>query len=114
MRIVHYMNQFFAGIGGEAEADTAPQSRNGAIGPGRLVEQILGKDAEVVGTVVCGDGLFADRMEETAPEVLRLITEFKPNVVIAGPAFNAGRYGLACGRVCADVEEKLEVPAITA
>jgi glycine reductase len=114
MRIVHYLNQFFAGIGAEAKADTAPQSHAGAVGPGRLLQQILGSDAEVVGTVLCGDGLFADRTEETAPEVLRLIAEFKPDVVVAGPAFNAGRYGLACGRVCADVEQKLAVPAITA
>jgi len=114
MRIVHYMNQFFAGIGGEDKADdTPPQSKIGSIGPGRLLQQMLAMDAEVVGTVICGDGFFADRMEEAAPEVLRLIAEFKPDVVIAGPAFNAGRYGLACGRVCADVEQKLKIPAIT-
>ncbi|MBI4558879.1 MAG: glycine/betaine/sarcosine/D-proline family reductase selenoprotein B [Candidatus Hydrogenedentes bacterium] len=113
MRIVHYMNQFFAGIGGEDKADTPPQSKAGSIGPGRLLQQTLGTDAEVVGTVICGDGLFADRMEHTAPEVLRLIAELEPDVVIAGPAFNAGRYGLACGRVCADVEQKLKIPALT-
>lgn len=113
MRVVHYMNQFFAGIGGEDKADTPPQSKVGSIGPGRLLQQMLGADAEVVGTVICGDGLFADRMEETAPEVLRLIVGFKPDVVVAGPAFNAGRYGLACGRVCADVDKRLKVPAIT-
>jgi len=113
MRIVHYMNQFFAGIGGEGQADSPPQSKAGSIGPGRLLQQMLAGDAEVVGTVICGDGLFADRMEETAPAVLRLIAESKPDVVIAGPAFNAGRYGLACGRVCADVEQKLKIPAVT-
>lgn len=113
MRIVHYMNQFFAGIGGEDHADAPPQSKIGGLGPGRLLQQTLAGDAEVIGTVICGDGLFADRMEETAPAVLRLIAEFKPDVVVAGPAFNAGRYGLACGRVCADVEQKLKIPAVT-
>ncbi len=113
MRIVHYLNQFFAGFGGEDRADTPPQSQAGSIGPGRLLQQMLSGNAEVVGTVICGDGLFADRMEETAPAVLRLIAEFKPDVVIAGPAFNAGRYGLACGRVCADVERSLKIPAVT-
>lgn len=112
MRIVHYMNQFFAGIGGEDQADTPPQWKPGSIGPGRLLQQMLVGDADVIGTVICGDGLFADRMEETAPAVLRLIAELKPDVVIAGPAFNAGRYGLACGRVCADVEQELKIPAV--
>ncbi len=113
MRVVHYMNQFFAGLGGEDKADTAPQARAGTVGPGRLLQQVLASDAEVVGTVICGDGLFADRMEETAPEVQRLIADLRPDVVVAGPAFNAGRYGLACGRVCADVERQLKIPAVT-
>lgn len=113
MRIVHYLNQFFAGIGGEDKADTAPQSKTGTVGPGRLLQQMFATDAEVVGTVICGDGLFADRMDETAPDVLRLIAQFGPDVVVAGPAFNAGRYGLACGRVCADVERNLKIPALT-
>ena len=113
MRIVHYMNQFFAGIGGEEKADTPPQARQEAIGPGRALQQILGRQAEIVGTVICGDGLFADRMEDTAPKVLALIQGFAPDVVIAGPAFNAGRYGLACGRVCADISGQLGKPAVT-
>ena len=103
MRIVHYLNQFFGGIGGEDKADFPPQAMPGVTGPGRALQQALGKEAEVVGTVICGDGLFADHMEQAAAAVLKLIEGFAPDVVIAGPAFNAGRYGLACGRVCADV-----------
>lgn len=113
MRIVHYLNQFFAGMGGEDKADTPPQAMPGVIGPGRALQQALGSEAEIVGTVVCGDGLFADRMEQTAPEVLKLIGSFAPDVVVAGPAFNAGRYGLACGRVCADVTRHLGKPTVT-
>jgi glycine reductase complex component B subunit gamma len=113
MRIVHYLNQFFAGIGGEDKADTQPQAKPGVIGPGRALQQALGSEAEIVGTVICGDGLFADRMEQTAPEVLKLIQSFAPDVVVAGPAFNAGRYGLACGRVCADVGHHLGKPTVT-
>ena len=36
-----------------------------------------------------------------------------PTSLVAGPAFNAGRYGLACGAVCAAVTEQLGIPAIT-
>jgi betaine reductase len=113
LRIVHYLNQFFAGIGGEDRADTPPGSRPGAIGPGVALQQALGRDAEIVGTVFCGDGLFADRPDATGPEVVALIERFAPDVVVAGPAFDSGRYGLACARVCAEVASRLSTPALT-
>ena len=34
MRIVHYVNQFFAGIGGEDAAGTGPELRDGAVDRG--------------------------------------------------------------------------------
>ena len=113
MRLVHYLNQFFGGIGGEDKADFPPQAMAGATGPGRALQQALGQEAEVVGTVICGDGLFADHTEQAAAAVLKLIAGFTPDVVIAGPTFNAGRYGLACGRVCADVATYLGKPTVT-
>ena len=33
-RVVHYINQFFAQIGGEEMAHIAPELREGAVGPG--------------------------------------------------------------------------------
>jgi glycine reductase len=113
MRIVHYLNQFFGGLGGEERADAPPVARAGAVGPGLALQQLLGGAATIVGTVICGDGRFADRPEETAREVLALVEALAPDVVVAGPAFNAGRYGLACARVCRDVTERLRRPALT-
>ncbi len=37
IRVVHYLNQFFGGVGGENKADVGPQVRNGPIGPGRAL-----------------------------------------------------------------------------
>ena len=34
-------------------------------------------------------------------------------MVVAGPAFNAGRYGMACGAICQALEP-LGIPAVTA
>jgi betaine reductase len=113
VRAVHYINQFFSGIGGEVRADNAPEARLGPVGPGRALQRALGSSAEVVATVTCGDGRFADRAEETAPVVLALIEQFAPDIVVAGPAFAAGRYGLACGRVCLDVTQRLGLPVVT-
>jgi glycine reductase len=114
VRIVHYLNQFFAGLGGEDRADTPPGSRAGAVGPGRALQQRVAGRGDVVGTVFCGDGLAADRADDVVPEIVGLIERFAPDVVVAGPAFDAGRYGLACARVAAAVTARLDVPALTA
>ena len=34
-KVVHYINQFFANIGGEEMAHVAPELREGYVGPGR-------------------------------------------------------------------------------
>lgn len=112
-RIVHYINQFFAGIGGEEKADYRPESREGAVGPGIAFKAALGTEAEIVGTVICGDGYFAENMDEAGEEVLKMIASFKPDAVIAGPAFNAGRYGTACGAVSDAVDKKLGISVVT-
>jgi glycine reductase len=100
MRIVHYLNQFFAGVGGEEAAGTAPAVREGTIGPGRALAAQLGSDHEIVATVFCGDDYAAS--EASAPdELLELIRGASPDLLVAGPAFTSGRYGLACARVAA-------------
>ena len=55
MRVVHYLNQFFGGIGGEDQADTELSVRPEAVGPGRLLEQALPDGSHIVATVICGD-----------------------------------------------------------
>jgi glycine reductase complex component B subunit gamma len=113
IRVVHYLNQFFGGIGGESKADVGPQVRNGPIGPGRALQGALGSRGEVVATVICGDNYFAEKMVGAAEEVIRLLGPYRADVLIAGPAFDAGRYGIACGAVCKAVENKLGIPAVT-
>ena len=43
-KIVHYINQFFAGIGGEEKADYTPELREGVVGPGMGLKAALGED----------------------------------------------------------------------
>jgi betaine reductase len=98
-RVVHYINQFFAGQGGEDSASTPPSSHDGAVGPGRKLSQLLGKDFEIVTTVWCGDDHAGG--PEVIDEILGLIRAARPDLVVTGPAFTSGRYGLACARVAA-------------
>ncbi|PYN18854.1 MAG: glycine/betaine/sarcosine/D-proline family reductase selenoprotein B, partial [Candidatus Rokuibacteriota bacterium] len=46
-------------------------------------------------------------------EILDLVAEHRSEIVIAGPAFSAGRYGLACGGVTLRARERLGVIAVT-
>lgn len=100
MRIVHYLNQFFAGIGGEDSAGASPERRSGAIGPGRRLASLLGEDHEIVATVFCGDN-YAASVDGAPAEILRLAREVDADLLVAGPAFTSGRYGIACARVAA-------------
>jgi len=114
LRVVHYLNQFFGGLGGEEKADATPQAVDEPVGPGRAISGVLGDRGTVVGTVICGDNYFADNEKETLDEVLSLVTGYEPDILFAGPAFNAGRYGVASGQLCKAVNEKLGIPAVTA
>lgn len=111
-RIVHYINQFYAGIGGEDKADTPPEKREGQVGPGMALQTAVADVAEVVGTVICGDSYFNENVESTSPVVLDMIKSFNPDMVVVGPGFNAGRYGMACGMVAQMVDEKLKLPVV--
>jgi len=99
-RVVHYINQFFAGVGGEDAASTPPTSRPEPIGPGRKLAQLLGDEHDVVATVFCGDDHAAGEPAAIA-EIVSLVQEAQPDLLVAGPAFTSGRYGLACARVAA-------------
>lgn len=113
-RVVHYLNQFFAGLGGEEQADLAPRAAPGPCGPGLALQAALGERAAIVGTVLCGDSYAAERTDDALAELLPLVASFEPDVLVAGPAFGSGRYGLACGALCAAVQERLGRPAIAA
>lgn len=113
IRVVHYINQFYGGIGGEEKADTKPEVREGVVGPGMALKAALGNDAEIIATVICGDSYYNENIEEASTEVLEMVKKYNPDLFIAGPAFNAGRYGVACGSICKAVKENLNIPVVT-
>lgn len=113
LKVVHYINQFFAGIGGEEMADYKPELRKEPIGPGLALNQAFGDEAEIVATIICGDSYFNENLEEAKAEVLKMVKEQEADLFIAGPAFNAGRYGVAAGAITEAVQNELGIPAIT-
>jgi betaine reductase len=113
LRIVHYLNQFFGQIGGEEKADSPCQVKKGPIGPGLLFEKLLGDRGKIVATIICGDNFAAQNLEETGQKVALAAIDFQPDLFLAGPAFQAGRYGMACGAACQAVGQRLAIPVVT-
>jgi glycine reductase len=113
VRVVHFVNQFFAGLGGEEHANAPVDQREGSVGSGRALQQALGEHGTIVGTVIGGDNYMNERRAEALSSVRAAIEYWRPSVVVAGPAFAAGRYGVACGEVCR-VAAQMGTPSVTA
>lgn len=113
VRIMHYMNQFFAGLGGEDKADVPLAWKEGSLGPGRRLQALLGDAGQIVVTTYCGDNYFAPHSAEVLASIVRLAGEHKVDMLIAGPAFASGRHGFACVEVCHAVSTSLGLNCIT-
>ena len=100
LRVVHYVNQFFGGIGGEDHASVGVTTKAGPVGPGRALAAALGDGARIEATIVCGDNFASDRAEDAARAIGAELDRLKPDLLVAGPAFGSGRYGLACALAC--------------
>ncbi len=110
-KAILYINQFFAGIGGEEQADQEPILKEGTLGPGLAFKGAL--DAEITHTIVCGDNFMGSKEEEAKKIILGMLEGLEFDIFFAGPTFNAGRYGFAAGTISKAVQEKFNVPAIT-
>lgn len=64
-------------------------------------------------TVICGDNYFGENLDAATDAIIEMVKKYEPDVFVAGPAFNAGRYGVACGTICKAVEKRLAIPVLT-
>ena len=111
-KVVVYLNQFFGGKGGEDTADYEPELMEGTVGPSVAMNAQL-EDAEVTHTLICGDNFMGSNTEDALSRIEEMLKGIEFDLLLAGPAFQAGRYGVACGNVCKLVGEKFGVPCIT-
>jgi glycine reductase complex component B subunit gamma len=108
--VVHYLNQFFAGLGGEEAADHEPVRLDGPQGPGRgLAAAGLAVDV----TLACGDDFFGEHEADALGTLLGWIEELEPDVLVCGPSFGSGRYGYACGVLAREVGRR-GIPVVSA
>lgn len=111
-KAILYLNQFFGQIGGEDKADFEPVLEDKPVGSAGIFNSVA-KTVKIEQTMICGDNFMASHTEEAIERCLKLLEGKKFDIFIAGPAFNAGRYGNACGQICKAVQEKFGVTAIT-
>lgn len=115
IRIVQFLNQVQAGLGGDERMDIKPQAQNGAVGMGMLLKTLSMKNGgDIVGTVVCGDNYFLQNKEKAIEDITDMIKKFNADVVICGPALNYKRYGECCGYLTLSIRDKLNIPAFAA
>ena len=91
MRVAHYLNQFFAGLGGADAAGMRPTRIDGPAGAGRAL------GIPVAYTLACGDDYFGEQEADALAVLIAYIEKDRPDVLVCGPAFGSGRYGYACG-----------------
>lgn len=111
IRVVSYLNQFFGGLGGEEAASTPPRVVESATGSAKLLDQLLDGRGHVVATVIAGDNHMAEH-PGAVEDAVGLIVEHQPDLALVGPAFQAGRYGVAVAGICASLHDA-GVPAVT-
>ena len=111
-KILFYTNQFFGQIGGEEFAYQEPFVEAGPRGNAKaFADKIEG--GEIVATIVCGDNYFAENIPSSLAFVKEQVEKYKPDIFLAGPAYNAGRFGIACAESCKFVQSHYGIPAVT-
>lgn len=112
-KAVYYVNQFFGQVGGEDKAGMEPVVKAEPVGPAAGFQDLLKEEGQVVATIICGDNYFNENKEDALEYILAKITELAPDILITGPAFNAGRYGMACAEIGNAVAQKLNIPVVS-
>lgn len=115
IKIVQFLNQIQAGLGGDERMDIEPQAQKGAVGMGMLLKSILLRSgADIVGTVICGDNYFLEHKECAMKDLSDMIKKLGADVVICGPALNHKRYGECCGYLAEYLNQQCDIPSFAA
>lgn len=112
IRIVHYLNQFFGQKGGEEAASFPIEAHEGSVGVGSQLQNLLKDQAKISKTIICGDDYANENVDLVCAKIKDILQQEQPDLLIAGPAFNAGRYGVACGQA-AKVASELGIAVIS-
>lgn len=111
-KAILYINQFFGGVGGEDAADYEPSIIEGTVGPGLALNAAM-KNVQITHTLICGDNFMTGHRDEAIARIDKFLEGKEFDMLLAGPAFQSGRYGMSCGEICKYIHERYNVPAVT-
>jgi glycine reductase len=86
----------------------------GCAGAARGLQLQLGEEAKIACTIYYGDNYFHEHKEDAMKAILDAVRSAQPQALVAGPAFNSGRYGVSCVEVCNAIANTLGIPGVTA
>src|SRR4029434_8293567 len=86
----------------------------GIAGAARGFQLQLGEEAKIACTIYYGDNYFHEHKEDAVKAILDAVRSARPQALVAGPAFNSGRYGVSRVEVCNAIANDLGISCVTA
>lgn len=112
MKVLMIFDQTQAGLGGKESADLPLGGKMMAIGSCNMFERQLKEvGGKIVGTLYCGNGTFMNDPETVSKKFAAMAKKIQPDVVICGPCFNYGEYGIMAAKTALTINEHTDIPA---
>lgn len=112
MKVLMIFDQTQAGLGGKESADLALGGKMIAMGSCNMFEkQVKDAGGKIIGTLYCGNGTFMNDPETVSKKFTAMAKKIQPDVVICGPCFNYGEYGIMAAKTALTIQEHTNIPA---
>lgn len=115
MNIIMIYDQIQAGAGTKDDKMVPIQGKRTALGPAVMMEPFLKEvDGHVTACLYCGTSTFYEDAELNSKKFCAMVKKMGADVVICGPCFNYKEYAPMAAQIAAAINEKTEIPAISA
>lgn len=112
MKVLMIFDQTQAGLGGKESTDLPLGGKMMAIGSCNMFErQVKDAGGKIVGTLYCGNKTFMDNPDLVSKKFAAMAKKIKPDVVICGPCFNYGEYGIMAAHTAQVINEHTDIPS---
>lgn len=112
MKVLMIFDQTQAGLGGKESADLPLGGKMMAMGSCNMFERQLKEvGGKIVGTLYCGNGTFMSDPETVSKKFAAMAKKIQPDIVICGPCFNYGEYGIMAAKTALTINEHTDIPA---